>query len=1008
MSARTQVVSRDVFLRALLVTKLRSPLADLLYAFHASRTNFEAYQFKPVLKFLDAPVPGLLIADEVGLGKTIEAAILLQELRARGAMRRVLVICPAGLREKWQAELLNRFDEQFQVMYRREVQQDIRLYQRSGGTNPLNGIVSLESFRSEEIQGLLAEAGVTYNLVIIDEAHHLRTTGTLSNVVGERMQEMSEHLLLLTATPLQTSQQDLFNLLRFIDPGQFAQPDDFLLQLQPNALLNQAISCLRAAPPDLAGAKTALLAIRSLSAGTQVTSHPGYPLVLRALEQPDLDREALVRLRRDIDALNVISAVYTRTIKRDVSGAATRDAHAVNVPVTEAEALFLEAVLAHARAQAQQRSASGWTPGFTGIMRERQAASCITAMREYLEESIKARAAGAGQVSVQAEESSPELEEDANGSATFDVAASEQRLAAAAAALGATDSKFAAFLEALRGVLGENDHSKVIVFTFFRRTIAYLERQLRKEGVQVVVVNGDVKPDERARRIAAFQDSSTTRVLLTTEVGAEGLDFQFCDTMFNYDLPWNPMRVEQRIGRIDRYGQQSKRVRIFSFFLRGTIEERILGRLYDRIGIFEESIGELEPILGPIVSELTRDVFRLDLSPEEEAAVAERYAQMIVSRRQQERELEESSSRLLGRDVLLLEAIEDSVESGRYVSASELRALVSGYLEETVGQPLIDRASDGLTALVPSNARLVSLVEDHLQRAGDSRPGSAGFLRKLSDSTRVAATFDGEMANRRRQLEFLNQRHPLVQMAAAHYLDGAAAHQGPYPLTSLVVHAARLDVDGPWPEPGDYEFMLMLLSVEGAVKQMRLLPIAFERWSGRRAPDVEGRLLRLVQDLAVDGSDADVTVEERKHLEARALQAAAAVADQLEAEAIDRNEASIAVRRATLERTFQHRISKRRALLAEASDERIRRMRSGEIANLEADLRRRVEDLEAKRAVAVTTVPVGGGRLILGAPGATPYPTVDEHDGAVPAGIADTGEVEPYEEPPSAYGEWPR
>ena len=156
----------------------------------------------------------------------------------------------------------------------------------------------------------------------------------------------------------------------------------------------------------------------------------------------------------------------------------------------------------------------------------------------------------------------------------------------------------------------------------------------------MTVIHGDVKPDERARRIAAFRDSATTRVLLTTEVGSEGLDFQFCDTMFNYDLPWNPMRVEQRIGRIDRYGQTAKRIRIYSFFLRGTIEERILERLYTRIGIFEESIGELEPILGPIVSELTREVFRSDLSADEEAAVAEQYAQMIIQRREQERELE--------------------------------------------------------------------------------------------------------------------------------------------------------------------------------------------------------------------------------------------------------------------------------------------------------------------------------------------------------------------------------
>ena len=109
-------------------------------------------------------------------------------------------------------------------------------------------------------------------------------------------------------------------------------------------------------------------------------------------------------------ALNVISSIYTRTVKRDVSGAAKRAAHAINVPVTEQEAVFLEAVLVHARAQSKQRSASGWTPGFTGVMRERQAASCITAMREYLEESLRSRSEGTGRALLHVEESSPDLE----------------------------------------------------------------------------------------------------------------------------------------------------------------------------------------------------------------------------------------------------------------------------------------------------------------------------------------------------------------------------------------------------------------------------------------------------------------------------------------------------------------------------------------------------------------------------------------------------------------------
>ena len=196
---------RDAFLRRLLLAKLDNPVTDLLYSFQASRTKPEAYQFKPVLKFLDAPVPGILIADEVGLGKTIEAAILYLELKARGEIDRVLIVCPAGLREKWQTELSVRFDESFEILDRKRIKRDLDLYAERDGHLPLRAIVGLETIRAREIQELMDESSVRYDLVIIDEAHHLRTSGTLSNQIGERLSDLADNLVLLTATPLQTN-----------------------------------------------------------------------------------------------------------------------------------------------------------------------------------------------------------------------------------------------------------------------------------------------------------------------------------------------------------------------------------------------------------------------------------------------------------------------------------------------------------------------------------------------------------------------------------------------------------------------------------------------------------------------------------------------------------------------------------------------------------------------------------------------------------------------------------
>ena len=151
------------------------------------------------------------------------------------------------------AELLTRFDEQFSLLRKAEILDDIRLYHETDGLQPLYGITGLETIRNRQIQDLLDERPVRYDMVIIDEAHHLRTAGRLSNRIGERLSDLTDNLVLLTATPLQTSQEDLFNLLRFIDETQFQQFSDFILQLQPNANLNAAIRSLRDLPPDLRG-----------------------------------------------------------------------------------------------------------------------------------------------------------------------------------------------------------------------------------------------------------------------------------------------------------------------------------------------------------------------------------------------------------------------------------------------------------------------------------------------------------------------------------------------------------------------------------------------------------------------------------------------------------------------------------------------------------------------------------------------------------------------------------
>jgi hypothetical protein len=236
-------------------------------------------------------------------------------------------------------------------------------------------------------------------------------------------------------------------------------------------------------------------------------------------------------------------------------------------------------------------------------------------------------------------------------------------------------------------------------------------------------------------------------------------------------------------------------------------------------------------------------------------------------------------------------------------------------------------------------------------------------------------------------------------MALAHHKEQQARSKAVAPFACLTVDVEGIDgYSGPKPETGEYEFALTLLRISGALDRSRLVPIVFERASGRRVESLEDRLLRIIQDFATDDLVPRVSPTERRELEARAASVAASIADQAEADAIERNEATIAVRRATLERTFGHRIQRRRELMAEAQDEKIRRMRSGEITNLEAGLAKRIRELDSKRSVAVTRTPIGVGRLriVSGQRG--------EVEAVQPDPRAEPDEVGGYPEPPNSYG----
>jgi superfamily II DNA/RNA helicase len=933
-----RVAERDELLRRLLLHKLDHRFDDHVYAYRASRTNFEPYQFKPLFKFFASDRQRLLIADEVGLGKTIEACLIFLELKARTGIRRTLVVCPSGLREKWRLELLQRFGYDFVILDRRYLSRFVQDERITGGQGRLQGIVALELIRRQEVQQELAEHLHPLDLVIVDEAHHARNETTETHRAVDFLIDRSDAALLLTATPLQTKTTDLFNLLSLLDPDTFDDPLAFEDRLAPNVFLNAAIATL--ARPD-ATAEAVRKWLASLQGEPAVREHPLFRRVWSRLSKAGpLSPDEAAALRYDLLELNPIAYVFTRTRKRDVASTIVRDAWTVRVPLSPEEGAFYDAVLAYARSRAQ-RAGSQLYP-FVLVTRERQAASCLPAMRSFLEDAMRLATPKVG-----LEDARGDL--DANPDAEVDEGERRElaRLLELGRAVGNHDTKLGKLLELLERLVEQvgSEGQKAIVFSFFRRTIQYIQRELSARGIRVYVLHGDVKVVDRHGVVDQFRQDTGPSVLLSTEVGAEGLDLQFCNTIVNYDLPWNPMRLEQRIGRIDRYGQERPKVHIANFVLADTVEDRILTRLYERIGLFEATVGDLEEILGEEIEYIARRVFTETLTPEEEIELAHQVAARIANRKIEQEQFEAQSWQLLSHDAIVMSEVDETISSGRHVSAAEQGAAITEWLARAHPNSSFEQTSPDLWFL-RSTPDLTVALQEYVAGLDHHSSRNREFLRRLVERHGVPCTFDGQAAQRRSGLELLNLDHPLVRAAVDHAREVRDQER----LESETV-VSRLAAVAPPELAGLYVFIIAALRITSVRARSLLIPFVYEERGARRR-DIEARLLRLLQE----ASKPAPLVVDRVAVDRAVSQAHRDMDEERERYETDeraRNEALLAGRLASLDRSYSRKIEKRKRWLAEATNPQIQRMREAEIANLEAQWRRRRQELEGRRMVLV-------------------------------------------------------
>ena len=452
------------------------------------RLGFEPfdYQLQAAQTVLRRMRGRAILADEVGLGKTIEAGLVLSELRIRGLADRSLVVAPAGLTGQWQEELERKFALPTMI-----VQGGGRPVP-DGGHQPVV-IASLATARREpQVSALTAGR---WDVVIMDEAHRLRNARSASGKLARALS--ARYLLLLTATPVENRLQDLYELVSLVAPG--------------------------------------LLGTLTQFRSEHGSGDPGAPRNVARLRTRT--REVMVRHRR-----SEVSLLLPQRL-----------AETVLVVPTEAEGTLYADIGARIRREAQ-----GATQSRKLTLRSlaRQAGSSPAAAAPTL-----------------AKIGWQDLADRADSITGF--------------------SK----LTALTTLLRRYSPEKVLVFTAFRQTQQALARELSAQDMPFAIYHGSLSRGDKEQAITAFRDE--VPVLLSTESAGEGRNLQFCHVLVNVDLPWNPMQIEQRLGRLHRVGQD-RDVLLTNLVARGTIEERILHVLEAKINLFELVVGELDMILGRV------------------------------------------------------------------------------------------------------------------------------------------------------------------------------------------------------------------------------------------------------------------------------------------------------------------------------------------------------------------------------------------------------------------------
>ena len=918
------------------------PLRGTLFAIHASRTQFYAYQFKPLLKLLDSDRQRILIADEVGLGKTIEAGLIMVELAARTDLRKIIVVAPSRLRNKWKSEMQRRFGLEFEelsgaALRERRIEQD-----GQWASTPLLALVSLESLRNVAEDEFLDT--LDPDLVVIDEAHHLRNPTARQTKAVVSLADSAQALVMLTATPIHLQNRDLWALLRLIDSDAFGDEQTALQRIEANRHVVSAERHLASDPPNLQEAVLSLAQVVGTPWGGLFS--PTLTAVAELLRHPSgtHPRAEIRALRDDVARLNLLGHAITRTRKRDVhTHVPKRVAEVVRAPMTAPERAIYQAVVAFVASEIARRhgQVTGW---FLTTPRRRLASSLPAMVAHYRGHLAPA-------------EDDDDYEEDEAGDDQPDPQARAGLVRALAGWTDAcTDSKYELLRRQLRQLAAEGGNKKVVIFASYRDTLNYLAKRLEADGVRALVMHGQTPVVKRAELLRSFEQNPEIRVLLTGRVGSEGLDLQFAEVLVNYDLPWNPMEVEQRIGRLDRLGQKADAIRILSLSLADTIEDRVLAALYDRIGLFKASIGDLEPILSDeIHADIEHCLVDPQLSDAERLARVDEIVRVTAQRREENERLEREAARLVAVDELIDAEIRQISGRRGFVTPEQAERLVRDFLAAYPRSRLED-AGNGLQRLRVGDDLLAFI------RSKDLAGELAHWFAAAPDGMPV--TFRQEVAYERTGVEFLSVVHPFLQ-AFIGEVDGAAYGQ-----------AALVGVASAACAAGEYLFRIAEVRVTSARPErfLWLTAVNLEDHLVVEGDDAEALLADMLErGMSLPGTTLPPELTETmQEAYARAKDRMEERVASVRAHAKRTNAQTLEARRgsvmATLDRKIRLTDEQLARALANQRQERIISLHRGRLRNLKQDRARRLELIDAAREVSIETRELAVGVVEVGAP----------------------------------------